>query len=296
MQPNPIPDTRAAPWRFGRLHPVRGIVLAVAGVASLGVLDYLTGYELSFAVFYLLPVTFAAWFSGRASGVVTSLASASVWQFSNYVAGETFSRVWIPYWNASTRLAFFLIVTLLVTRLGKTLVEARAMARTDFLTGTLNSRAFHQLADAELTRQRRYRRPLTLVYVDLDNFKTVNDSLGHSAGDALLRAVAATIATSLRATDALARLGGDEFLVLLPETDAPAARTLVDRLQTILTERVRQGDWPVTVSMGVVTCPQAPASVDALIQLADSQMYVAKQRGKNRIASTIVTPPSDGPA
>lgn len=291
-----MPNTQDAPWRFARLHPAAGVAAALVATAGLGWLDYATGYELSFAVFYLLPVVFAAWFAGRASGVIVSLVSAGVWQYSNYLAGETFSHAAIPYWNAGTRLAFFLIVTLLVTALGRALVRARAMARTDFLTGALNSRAFVQLVEAELTRQRRYPRPLTLVYLDLDNFKAVNDSLGHSAGDTLLRMVADTIGMNLRATDTVARLGGDEFALLMPETDTEAARTIVARLHATLLGEMGRREWPVTVSVGLVTCLEAPASVDALIRLADTQMYLAKQQGKNRIVGQALDFDPDDPA
>ncbi len=203
-----------------RLKPplLLGICLLIALV--LGFLDYITGYELSFSVFYLLPVAIAAWYIGLEAAVLVSCASAATWQISNYLAGEVFSSPAIPFWNAITRLGFFLVVSILFTRLRKALDHERSLARIDFLTGVLNSRAFDQIAAAEIQRSDRYGHPLTLAYLDLDNFKTINDEFGHSTGDELLKTVAVTIHDNLRSSDYVARLGGDEFAILMTETEA----------------------------------------------------------------------------
>jgi diguanylate cyclase (GGDEF)-like protein len=134
-----------------------------------------------------------------------------------------------------------------------------------------------------MERHRRHRRPLTLAYVDLDDFKQVNDRLGHAAGDAALRLAADTMRQHLRGTDALGRLGGDEFAVLLPEADAAGAQMVIARLRDRLRERMRKEGLPITFSFGVLTCLKPPPSVDGLVQLADEQMYVAKNSGKNAI-------------
>ena len=111
------------------------------------------------------------------------------------------------------------------------------MARIDFLTGVLNSRAFYQIATAEIQRSGRYGHPLTLAYIDLDNFKTVNDEFGHSTGDELLKTVARTFSDNLRSSDYVARLGGDEFAILMTETSAQAALNVVARIQVLLEEQ-----------------------------------------------------------
>jgi len=249
-------------------------------VFAIGVADYLTGYKLGFAVFYLLPIAFMAWYAGQPWGVLTALASFVAWYFADSLARNTYPRPLVYYWNSAMRLAYFLVVAYLVRRVRASLDKEKKLARLDHLTRVPNSRAFTELAEREIARVRRHSRPLTMVYIDIDNFKKVNDEQGHSAGDELLRAVASCIKDSLRATDVVARLGGDEFAALLPETDKDQAREVVDRMQTQVADRMKAGNWPVTLSVGAVTYAEAPDSVDELLRRADKLMYAAKRDGK----------------
>ena len=121
------------------------------------------------------------------------------------------------------RTALFLVFVEVVAALRHALDREKESARTDPLTGVSNRRHFIELTAAALAFARRYRRPMTIAYLDLDNFKQINDRLGHQAGDEVLRAVARTVRNRLRATDVVGRLGGDEFAVCLPETGAEAA-------------------------------------------------------------------------
>jgi diguanylate cyclase (GGDEF)-like protein len=264
-----------------------GICLIIALVW--GILDYITGFELSFSVFYLLPVAAAAWYIGLEAGVLLSWTSAAIWQISNYFAGEGFTSPAVPFWNAITRLGFFIVVTILLTRLKKALDQESSLARIDFLTGVLNSRAFDQIATAEIQRSGRYGHPLALAYIDLDNFKAVNDGFGHSTGDVLLKTVAETIRDNLRSSDFVARLGGDEFAILMTETGEQAALNVVTRIQALLAEQIQKNNWPITSSIGLVTCVKPPPSTDRLIQMADEQMYCCKRAGKHCIHSIIFT-------
>ncbi len=135
---------------------------------------------------------------------------------------------------------------------------------------------------------RRTGRPLTIAYIDLDDFKRVNDSLGHKAGDTLLRTVAQALRSRLRATDLLARVGGDEFGILLPDTDVDGARAILEKTNTALKEAV-DGKWPVTQSVGVVTFLDTPHSFDDMIHLADQLMYDGKHAGRARIVQGVWT-------
>jgi diguanylate cyclase (GGDEF)-like protein len=262
-----------------------GMCLLIA--LLLGGLDYISGYELSFSVFYLLPVSLTAWYIGMEAGILLSCASAAIWQISNYLAGEVFSSPAIPIWNTITRLGFFIVVSILLARLKKALESARSQASSDFLTGVLNSRAFDQLTTAEIQRSGRYDHPLTLAYIDIDNFKAINDAFGHSTGDELLKTVATTIRDHLRRTDYVARLGGDEFAILMTETGAESALIVVARLQALVEDQMQKNRWPVTTSIGLVTCLKPPSTSDRLIQMADEQMYVCKRSGKDCIHSTV---------
>src|SRR3972149_6563891 len=117
---------------------------------------------------------------------------------------------WIPYWNMTVRTGFFLIVAIILSRLKSLQTRDQMLSRTDALTGLWNARYFLELAGRETERCRRYARSITFAYIDLDDFKAVNDSKGHAEGDALLREVGRAIKQQLRDQDAPARLGGDE--------------------------------------------------------------------------------------
>ena len=263
--------------------------ISLGGIAMLGCIDYLTGYEYSFSIFYVFPVALAAWFINVKAGILIALLSAIAWDLSNRLAGEQFSHPAIAYWNAATRFGFFIIITTLLVRLRQVLEHEQILSRTDPLSGVLNSRAFYALVAAEIERHRRHRRPFSLVYIDLDNFKSINDLCGHTTGDKLLKIIASTIAENLRVIDAVARLGGDEFAILLLETPADAAQLAMERMQTLLLATMRQQQWPVTFSIGIATCLVPPPSVDTLIQLADDQMYLVKRNGKNNIRLSTYT-------
>jgi len=271
-------------------HPNK-LVWSVAGLAmvgAIGVLDYLTGYELAFSLFYLLPISLLTWLAGRRLGVLMALFSALVWLLADVVAGHAVSPI-IYFWNTLIRLGFFLIVVFLLTALRGTLEHERELNRVDSLTGAVNFRFFSTILQMEIDRMRRYERPFTLAYIDIDNFKAVNDQFGHTTGDHLLRSVVQYTQTSLRKTDTVARLGGDEFAILLPETGQEAAAAFISRIQKGFLEEMEKGGWPVTFSIGVLTCLQAPLTIDEVIRLADGLMYSVKRDGKNAIAYSTCT-------
>jgi diguanylate cyclase (GGDEF)-like protein len=182
------------------------------------------------------------------------------------------------------RLGAFLFITYFVSALRRSLEQERELARTDALTGVLNRRSYFEAADMEIKRARRHRHPFTVAYLDIDDFKEINDRSGHSAGDAALRAVAETVARNIREVDTVARLGGDEFALLLPETDEDAAEAVVARVSRSLDELTARERWPVSFSIGVVTWTTPPRTVDLMIKQADDTMYRVKNTGKNRIA------------
>lgn len=264
-------------------HRALATVGAVILVALLAALDEATGIEVSFALFYVGPVFLAAWFAGPWPGVTIAVLSAAAWQVANKLAGETFSDPIIPLWNSFSRLTVLVVISVLLTRLKRALEREQALSRLDPLTRVANARAFHESAQDEITRARRHQRPVTILFVDLDNFKQVNDLAGHAAGDAVLRSVAGTLLRAVRDTDRVARLGGDEFVVLFPETDCRAAAVAIGHLQKQLLEEMQRNGWPVTFSMGARTYSEPPQSPDELIQSADTLMYAAKQKGGRRL-------------
>jgi diguanylate cyclase (GGDEF)-like protein len=255
-------------------------------VICIGIADILTGSELAFSVFYLIPIVLVTWFSGRNPGLFISGTSAVMWFIADDWAGQSYSQPVIRYWNTVVRLSIFVLVTILLPAL-KALEREKSLARTDYLTGVANRRHFFELAQRELDRSQRYEHPITMAYIDLDNFKTVNDEWGHRTGDKLLCAVVDRAKSQLRSTDTIARLGGDEFVILLPETDQVAAKTAISKIQDVLMDEMRLNGWPVTFSIGVLTCLETQIPMDDLIKRADGLMYSVKKNGKNAIAYAV---------
>lgn len=273
---------------LGRLSRRAIVAVAVVAVAVLAVIDYLTGPYLSCLVFYLIPVMLVTWFVGRKAGLVLCASSAAVWIIVDTVDSLPGAHPIVPYWNVLVKLAFFIVVTYILSALRESLLREHEMARTDSLTQARNERAFCEAAEAEINRVRRYRHPLTVACIDIDNFKQVNDRFGHSAANILLAKVARTLEESLRATDTVARLGGDEFAMLMPETNYEQAQVAVQRLLDNLREAMEKGGWPVTFSIGVMTCSTPPSSVDEALQLTDRLMYAAKADGKNTFKHEVL--------
>jgi diguanylate cyclase (GGDEF)-like protein len=252
-------------------------------ILIIGWLDFCTGYELSFSLFYLLPISIMTWFIGKYAGLSASLFSAIVWFIADIASGHQYSLGYIFFWNAVIRLGIFLILTLVLSKLRTILQQARVLSRTDFLTGAFNTRYFYELLTQEAERISRYRHPFSLAYLDLDNFKLVNDQYGHTEGDRVLQTIVTEIKKNLRKTDYVARLGGDEFGLLLPETGTEGCRKTIEKIQTTLLIKMQQNNWPVTFSIGVLICDQPTCQVDQIIQTADDLMYSVKRNGKNGV-------------
>lgn len=255
-------------------------------VAGVGIGDYVTGEELSFSLFYLIPIALVTWFAGMRGGLGMSVISAMTWFIADSLSGQTYSYPVVRYWNAAVHLSFFVIVTLLLPAL-KAVEREKLTARTDDLTGMANRRLFFEVLQNELNRSQRYKRPFTIVYIDLDGFKAVNDRSGHQTGDKLLCAVANRAKSLLRATDIMARVGGDEFVILLPELDQDPAQIVVPKIQSALLDEMRRNDWPVTFSIGALTYREGPITADGLTSGADELMYSVKKNGKNAIAYAV---------
>lgn len=247
-------------------------------------MDYVTGVELRVYPLYYGPIALLAWYLGRPGAFIGTLLSSIVWLEANRLAGLTFSTGFIAVDNTVMQGASFLIVGLLIASLQEAVARQHGLSRTDPITAMPNARAFDEDAARSLAACRRSGRPVTVACIDLDDFKAVNDRLGHRAGDDLLKAVASRLSTSVRPSDVAARVGGDEFVVLFPEIGPREASVTIDRLH-----RTLAGDPdPVRSSIGAVTYLQAPDRVAEMVQRADALMYAAKQAGKDRVELAVV--------
>ena len=268
---------------FSSRTPVMTTVFCAIFLLFLGWLDIITG-DYSLIVFYLIPVSLSTWFVGKRSGLLFCFMSLIV----RVVADEGyrssgFAYTALHYWNELIEFLFLIIMCLLFSALKKNLENEKELARRDPLTDTLNRRSFFDLAEHEINRSQRYDLPLTVAYIDLDNFKLVNDQFGHQAGDALLNVVVSTIRSNIRNSDILARVGGDEFVILLPDTPGDAARKFLNKIHVHLDQAMDHRSWPVSFSIGAVTYIKVPPTVDEVIRLADELMYSVKHGGKNRL-------------
>jgi diguanylate cyclase (GGDEF)-like protein len=286
---------RLVEYLDGRSKAVLWVSVAIS-LAVLGIIDYATGAELASSLFYLLPLMLASWTLGSASGRLVAVMSALIWQISNLLAGEKFASPFVPVWNTLVRLVIFLIFGNLTSEIRNLLKRQTELSRLDELTGVLNKRAFYEAADNELKRMRRSQRPLSAIFIDVDDFKAINDAHGHRAGDMLLRHLAERLQHHLRGTDIVGRMGGDEYAAVLPEMTCTAAQKVIPRLRKTLQDEIAQSDWPVTVSVGVLSCESAPPDAEDMIQRADTLMYAAKRAGKNRVeygSYSIQTAPAE---
>ncbi len=276
-----------------RWNTALSVCLAFAVIGVIGAMDYLTGYRLSFSFFYLLPLFLLAWKGGRWLGLAGSVVCAVVWAIANTAAGQVFSSPFNMYWNVGSRFLTFAVTTLLLSFLKRFIVDLESISRTDHLTGAANSRAFREQLGGEIERGRRHQRPFSLSYLDLDNFKYVNDSLGHATGDTLLKIVVLTIRSHVRTTDLVARLGGDEFGLILSEADQSGARVAIGRIRSGVVREMESKGWPVTMSVGCLTCLDAHFTVEELIRKADELMYEAKLRGKDMASFASLPVPGE---
>ena len=267
---------------FRDAHRLVIISVSVLLVAVVAAIDHVTGQEVSFSIFYLIPISLAAWYGGRYTADAISILSALVWLAIDTISGKSYSSSVIPFWNASVRLGFFVLVAHLLASLRAHLGREERLARIDSLTGVMTGRAFRESAEEVIGLASRNGRPFILVYVDLDDFKKVNDSGGHAEGDRALKAVASALAQSVRRTDIVGRLGGDEFAVLLPETGEPGAREVIEKIRANFASTTAAGGWPIGASIGAAVFLTPPQDSNEAIARADDLMYQAKKSGKDR--------------
>lgn len=254
------------------------LAVVLALVALVSIVQHRLGTNVALSLGFLVPLWLAGWRFGSRGAISVAVLCGVGWLGARLLEPGAHQPL-LDTWNASARLVVFLTVGGLIARVRLLLIEGRAAARIDGLTGIANGFAFGQAAQAELFRSRRSRRPFTVACIDVDNFKRVNDRAGHHEGDRVLYVVAQTLRECVREVDAVARIGGDEFALLLVETDARGAAIALERVGASL----RDLPFPVTFSLGAVTFNVPPADVAELTQAAEEMMYAAKRAGKDAI-------------
>ncbi len=265
----------------------RWLLAGLIALLVVAAIDHAIGYRLHFTVLYALPILMLTWAVGGWLGALLAVAECGARVLVDVTAGRHLDNTNLLYWEWGASVGGLLLLVYGLTALRKMLEEAHFQSRKDMLTGLVNKGGFYQIVSAEMEVCRRYRRTLSIAYIDCDNFKAVNDNYGHHVGDELLRVISKTMQRKLRSSDLPGRLGGDEFAVMLPETSAEACRMVVEMLQQRLLQEMVEHQWPVTFSIGIATFTRMPSSIEDMIRQADKLMYAVKHTSKGAIKQEV---------
>lgn len=257
--------------------PLGGVsAAAILLAAAIGFVDYRVGDQIDLSLFYVPVIAVICWVINFRAAVMFAMLCSLMWLVDNWVNADIPLPELAEYWESAARFLLFVAFAAVLTHLQSALQREAVLARSDPLTGLANITSFVEQAERATAESRRRGSPLTVIFMDCDNFKAVNDNFGHPQGDALLKQVAESIRGSVRRGDVAARMGGDEFAVLCPGMDETLAQQIAERVKRDLDVRMRAGNWPVTFSIGVATFPIPPVSVADLIRESDNLMYAVK--------------------
>ncbi|WP_205231001.1 GGDEF domain-containing protein [Azospira oryzae] len=266
-------------WLYKSLILIGGALL----VTAVGYVHTLTGLAYEFHAFFIVPILGVSWFLGARFGYALALLAAIEWFLADQMLTGAQSSLLPLLFNTVIRLAIFAGGAWLVGSIRNTLLRESRLAREDALTKLPNRREFLERGHQAFAQAQRQGAPFAAVYIDLDRFKEVNDTLGHEIGDRLLRSVAAAMRAHVRASDVPGRLGGDEFALLLPNMKTDTVQVYVEKLRLALLDAMQAERWPVTFSIGVASYRTTPPDFDALLKQADELMYEVKRGSRDSI-------------
>ena len=265
------------------LKKTTAFALAISAWILIALLDSQITFEIGFSIFYLIPISLATYYGGFRQGLVISVLSALAWGFNDWYTGHRYTNHWMPLWNIFMRLGYYILHSYMLRRYTTLLAYTSSLAYTDTLTGAFNTRYLARHIARLRDTGRTAKQPVTLAYIDLDNFKEVNDTHGHDEGDQVLRVLAEETRKTIGENDIFARLGGDEFVVVIPERDFTAAKQIIEQLTMNVLAAFRRRGWPVTLSIGALTYNHAAKIPVSPMQQVDQLMYKVKKTGKAAI-------------
>jgi diguanylate cyclase (GGDEF)-like protein len=250
-------------------------------VAAVIGLDVLLGPGWSLGLLYSLPIAFIAWRLGAVAGLVAAVAAALGWHVLVDLPAGADPRIALT--GTAARAISYAIVAVLVAEMRALFEHERGLARHDGLTGALVGRSFRDVLDREVALARAQRRSLALAYIDLDDFKQVNERAGHATGDDLLCAFAASARAAMGPLDQLARIGGDEFVVLFIGHSG-RERRVVERFHAAVSAALAAQAEPMSCTVGGIVLPAGKsADPGELVRRADAAMFEAKRAGKGGV-------------
>lgn len=247
---------------------------------------YFNSFEL-FEPLFLIPIVILSWYGSRVASIIFAIYIVSITLFINVMLVDSFVLSLEFSLYIFLRLITYILTAILIINFRSAHNAEFIMATTDNLTSLANSRSFYLDLANEILRSIRYKHVFSLSYIDIDNFKSINDSMGHLKGDQLLISVGKCLISSLRKTDIIARLGGDEFAVIFPETSQAEVKSAFAKASEELKHNMRKKGWDVSFSVGVVTFETLPADIKEAIKVADELMYTVKNNRKNDVAFKV---------
>lgn len=273
--------------RLPRSLLIAATIVAIGVVAAL---DRTLPPEASLVAFYALPIVGITWYTSRTVGLTMAVVAVGATTSVQLTRNHTLVLV---LWNGLSRFAVYVALVIMVSQVRTLLTRTRWLADIDPLTNLLNRRAFIREFEHHLRQERRADTEVSIAFIDIDHLKTINDTGGHDAGDAVIQRVAVAIEGASRKGDLLARIGGDEFVVCLIDSDGPAADAYARRLiETLKNGTDGNSD---SVSIGIITARTDSTDAETLLSTADRLMYQAKQAGRGMVTSLVNNPGTECP-
>lgn len=270
-----------------RSHPAMAICLTLILLVLAGACDFFLPPSFSLSFLYAIPVLFMAWYFGPVIAGLMMILTGSLWVTIEFLTKANNLPLPVVLWNTFMQLVLMASFAYLVLRLRHMIEQNHETARRDTVTGLSNSRTFYEIAEIEVMRAKRYGHPISLAFIDLDDFKLINERYGHPVGDRLLAEFAHLAFSIFRRTDTVARIGGDEFVILMPETNQDESKAPIEKLRQSMDTVMKENNWPITLSIGVYTFLTMPNNLQVMITFADSLMCQVKLSGKNQVAYEI---------
>lgn len=248
-------------------------------ILAIGEIDYITGLDIRVFPLYFIPIWIASWAMRRIGAIFSTILATITWGLSNNLATNSWSNeVWAI--NIFVQAIAFAVIACLVVITREKLINETKLRRIDGLTGLLNRIGFYEAVEPLINFANRYNQPVSIAYIDLDNFKKLNDTQGHATGDEALIQFALILKSTLRNSDIFCRMGGDEFIVLLPNTSSEEAYIALEKLRIQVQATLVGG---VTASIGVISFKNNIKNIDELVIAADKAMYRIKSSSKNKV-------------
>jgi diguanylate cyclase (GGDEF)-like protein len=261
------------------LFPLKFFTLL--SIIFIGYLHFIIGPSFEFHLFFLVPIMVASWFTGVFFCYFVLCLTIFSWTLGDYLLASNNIESLPFLFNSTIHALILAYITYLLRYIRHLLIRESQLAREDSLTKIPNRRSFYESGEIAFSTGHRQQLPVTIIFIDVDSFKSINDTYGHKIGDKLLFEAAQVMNQHVRKNDVLGRIGGDEFCLILLNVEKEQAHSYATNLKEKLAEKMYQHQWQTTFSMGIVTYRVTPPDFLNTIEQADKLMYEVKSNGRN---------------